>query len=182
MRGNIYTASDQTTPTAMSATTYQRAAQAALTRYFADVRVEWSVVKDATDALAADLKVYAPRVDIAIGPFNVAQGRDERIDVTLLPPRFRNLFDGLEPNRNPRCLLAIEVVYSGSSKHVMGDMLNASALGLFGLVVGTDKMMPKVHRIGQYVERISKLEKSPELFANLASLSTTEFGALLTQN
>lgn len=89
--------------------------QATLKRHFADVRLEWSVVKDASDALAADIHRYAPRVDIAVGPFNTTPGRDPRICARhLAPKRLRTLFDDRPPNPNPRCLLAIEVVYSGS--------------------------------------------------------------------
>ena len=53
---------------AMRASEYQRLAEARLKRHFDDVRVEWSVVKAATDALQRDIHRYAPRVDIAIGP------------------------------------------------------------------------------------------------------------------
>lgn len=163
----------------MSASAYQLTAQAALRRHFQDVQLEWSVVKNATDALSANISVYAPRVDIAVGPFNVGSGRVSSIVGTSLPERLQALFSTVLPNPNPRCLLAIEVVYSGSSKHIMGDMLNASALGLYGLVVGHEARMQKIRRIGQYVERLAQLEKAPPLFANLVSLSTAEFDALL---
>jgi hypothetical protein len=114
----------------MTATEYQRLAEVTLRAHFADVRLEWSVVKDATDALARDIKRYAPRVDIAVGPFNTTPGPDPRISEALVPDQLRALFNDRPPNPNPRCLLAIEVVYSGSSKHILGDMLNAGALGL----------------------------------------------------
>jgi hypothetical protein len=129
--------------------------------------------------LSANVRVYAPRVDIAVGPFKIARGRDDRITAALLPERLQSLLVQLRPNPNPRCLLAIEVVYSGSSKHIMGDMLDPSALGLYGLVVGDEVMLPKIRRIGQYVERLAELEKSPELFANLVTLSTAKFDSLL---
>jgi len=77
----------------MTATEYQRAAEAKLKRHFADVRLEWSVVKDATDALAADISRYAPRVDVAVGPFNTTPGPDPRISDGLLPERLRALFE-----------------------------------------------------------------------------------------
>ncbi len=60
----------------MGATEYQQMVRGVLERYFPDVRAEWSVVTDATDAMSRDVKRYAPRVDVAVGPFNVTPGRD----------------------------------------------------------------------------------------------------------
>jgi hypothetical protein len=162
----------------MGASDYQRVTEAALRRHFADVRLEWSVVTDATDALAADINRYAPRVDIAVGPFNTAPGPDPRINGGLLPEGLRALFDDRPPNPNPRCLLAIEVIYSGSSKHILGDMLNAGALGLYGIVVGREALMPKIRRIGLYLEVLAQLEKLPWLFRNVVAVSTAELDAV----
>jgi hypothetical protein len=165
--------------TAMSATDYQRTAETMLKHHFSDVRLEWSVVKDAADAFAADINRYAPRVDIAVGPFNITSGPGPRIKKELLRGSLGQLFAKCPPNPNPRCLLAIEVVYSGSSKHMMGDITNASALGLYGLVVGTDAVMPKIRRIRKYLEVLADLEKLPTLFRNVVALSTSEFEALM---
>ena len=76
-------------------------------------------------------------------------------------------------------MLAIEVCYSGSSKHIMGDMLNAGALGLYGLVVGDEALMPKIRRIGRYLEVLGQLGKVPWLFRNVVASSTAEFDSLL---
>src|SRR5450755_4438601 len=165
----------------MTASDYQRVSQLALWRYFADVRLEWSVVKDATDDLTANFNRYAPRVDIAVGPFNTTPGPDPHICEALLPPQLRALFADRPPNPNPGCLLAIEVTYSGTSKHVMGDMLNAGALGLYGMVIGQDAQMAKIRRIESYVEVLNQLEKLPWLFRNVVGLSTVEFDALLAR-
>lgn len=162
----------------MTATDYQIVAQAMLRRHFDDVRLEWSVVKEASDALAADIRRYAPRVDIAVGPFNTTPGPDLNIREELIPRQLRPLFADRPSNSNPRCLLAIEVIYSGSSKHILGDMLNAGALGLYGLVVGKDTLMPKIQRISLYLEVLAQLEKLPALFRNVVALSTVEFDAL----
>ena len=164
----------------MSARAYQIAAKAQLERHFADVRMEWSVVTDATDAFACDVRRYAPRLDIAIGPFNTRPGRDSRIDPTLMPTTLQELFATCEPNPNPRCLIAIEVVFNGSSKHVMGDMLNAGALGLYGLAVSSEALVPKVQRIGKYLELLASLEKLPWNFQNVVAISTTDFDAYLS--
>src|SRR3954452_21633045 len=103
----------------MHASEYQRLAEARLKRHFDDVRLEGSVVKAATDALERDIHRYDPRVDIAIGPFNTTPGPDSELDERLLPKSLRHLLGDRPPNPNPRCLLAIEVVFSGSSKHIM---------------------------------------------------------------
>jgi hypothetical protein len=163
----------------MSARDYQHATQALLRRHFDEVLLEWSIVQGATDVLAPDPGVYAPRVDIAVGPFNMAPGHDPAIAESLLPENLRELLRGRPNNPNPRCLLAIEVCYSGSSKHIMGDMLNAGSLGLYGLVVGTENNMPKIGRIRRYLEVLARLEKAPWLFRNVVTLSTSELDRLL---
>lgn len=163
-----------------AATEYQRLAATLLRRHFGDVRLEWSVVKDATDAFSADINRYAPRVDIAVGPFNMTPGPDPRISEALIPDTLQAVLGDRPSNPNPRCLLAIEVIYSGSSKHIMGDMLNAGALGLYGLVVGVDALMPKVRRIGEYLDLLARLEKTPWLFRNVVALSSGEFDSLMT--
>jgi hypothetical protein len=93
----------------------------------------------------------------------------------VLPRSLRQVFSERPQNPNPRCLLAIEVVFSGSSKHIMGDTLNAGALGLYGLVIGSEARMRKIHRIGKYLEVLADLEKLPPMFRNVVSLSTVEF-------
>lgn len=62
----------------------------------------------------------------------------------------------------------------------MGDMLNAGALGLYGFVVGDARHMPKIHRIGRYLEVLAGLGKVQWLFRNVVALSTDEFDALFT--
>jgi hypothetical protein len=153
----------------MNASDYQLVAEAKLKQHFADVRHEWSVVKDASDAFAPDLRRYAPRVDAAVGPFSTSRGKNPGIREALenVPSQLRARFDDRPSNPNPRCLLAIEVIYSGSSKHVLGDILNAGALGLYGLVVGQDTQMPKIRRIHRYLEMLGELENPPWLFRNV---------------
>ncbi len=153
---------------------YQKRTQPLLRRYFSDVRLEWPVAKEATDAFSPDVRRYAPRLDIAVGPFNTTLGSDSDISEDLLRPEaLHAAFDQRSPNRNARCLLAIEVVYSGSMKHMMGDILNASAIGLYGLVLGGEKAMPRLERILRYLEQLAQLEKLPYRFQNVVVLSTT---------
>jgi hypothetical protein len=159
---------------------YQEAVAPLLRRHFDDVRIEWSISQGATDALSRDTAVYAPRVDVAVGPFSTTPGGSDAISAALMPSKLRAVVEGRPTNPNPRCLIAIEVCYSGSSKHIMGDMLNAGALGLYGFVVGGDpKHMLKIQRIGRYLEVLADLGKVPWLFRNVVTLSTGELDALL---
>ena len=43
---------------------------------------------------------------------------------------------------------------------------------------GRDALMPKIRRIGLYLEVLAELEKLPSLFRNVVALSTVEFDAL----
>jgi hypothetical protein len=39
-------------------------------------------------------------------------------------------------NKNPRCLLSIEIEDQTSVKHKMGSLINAASLGMFGIGIG----------------------------------------------
>jgi hypothetical protein len=61
----------------------------------------------------------------------------------------------------------------------MGDILNAGALGLYGVVIGKESVMPKILRINEYLRLLAQLEKLPPLFRNVAVFSAQEFDALI---
>lgn len=93
----------------------------------------------------------------------------------MLPSSLQQRFVGMSPNENPRCLLAIEVVFSGSAKHMLGDLLNASALGLFGLVVCHESKFAKVNRNREYAIELANLGKIPTLFQNVRVITFSDF-------
>jgi len=168
--------------TQINARDYQTELKALLGRNFTghEVIVEWSIRKRATDRMTGDPLLYAPRVDVAVGPFNESSGRDHQITRNSVPTNLQRLFRNLEVNPNPRCLIAIEVTYSGSSKHILGDIMNASAMGLYGIVVGKPEIVPKIKRNIMYLQRLSELDKPHFLPKNLLVLSTDELRDLLT--
>lgn len=167
----------------MSATNFQLQAKQILDALYDDVRLEWSVTKDASDLFQRDAKRYAPRVDIAIGPFNTTQGPDSDISSNLVDLRLGEKLISLETNNNPRCLIAIEVTFSGSSKHILGDILNASVLGLYGIVICRPDLRRKVDRNLAYLEDLATLGKLPtRLFSNVMIMDSDEFLQLYRQD
>ena len=76
---------------------------------------------------------------------------------------------GFFQNQNPRCMLAIELEYSTSSKHILGGITNASLLGHIAVIIGSSVSIPKVRRIHAYACRLREVEKAhDDMFANVA--------------
>lgn len=154
---------------------------------------EWSVRTGANDTFTKSNKsVYAPRLDIAVGPFNPTVeniGEDVRsIHSSSRHPLVQKIVrfgeeqnDGyFSLNNNPRCLLGIEIEWDGSSKHILGDYTNASMMGLIGVVIGFPKNLEKMQRVGQYARELRRLNKAPhDLFTNIVFFSADEFTRLL---
>jgi hypothetical protein len=76
-------------------------------------------------------------------------------------------------------LLAIELEYSTSAKHILG-ITYASLLGSIGVIIGPAEYIGKIRRICEYVRRLRMVDKAPaDMFANIACFEDTEFIALL---
>jgi hypothetical protein len=151
---------------------------------------EWSIRKGATDTFR-DNGSYIPRLDIAVGPFNLSfQNRRkdagtirdfrhpvlDRLGATI----YEQNHGGIYANRNPRCLIAVEVENTTSSKHILGGITNASMLGLYGIVVGSDRHIAKVRRIHAYACKLKQVGKARgDMFGNVACFGVEEFLTLL---
>ena len=165
-----------------SSTSFQNEIAERLREHFQEVEKEWRITKNATDEFSINADVYAPRLYVAVGPFNVEEGNKVNDLVRTFsndaPSGLKNLVESnvLRKNVNPRCVLAIEVVYSGSTKHILGDITNASMMGLYGFVVASSYLFSKVERIFEYTKAIKRVGKAPEeLFANVCIISDSEF-------
>ncbi len=169
---------------------YQLDCKVLLEQYFdekREVRIEWNISKEATDGFARSADTYAPCLDLAVGPFNIHQGNQREVTKEKLfqrcPRKLKNYLKSqrLFLNPNPRCALGIEVVFSGSSKHILGDITNASMMGLYGIVIVDTKMYDKVNRIHMYVNKLKQIGKAPiNLFNNIIIIKTQEFLDLLS--
>jgi hypothetical protein len=167
-------------------TRIQKTIKENLDRYFPEVIIEWNMAKDARDAFSPSQTRYAPRLDVAVGPFNISpdyvQSDIENKFSALCPMNLKDFLRShtLSKNSNPRCTIGIEVVCSGSSKHILGDFTNASMMGLYGIIIPDSPMLNKVKRLYEYVKILKSVGKSPpNMFNNLTILSSQEFINLL---
>jgi len=149
------------------------------------VGIEHSVRKDATDVFIK-LPIYSPRADVVVGPYNVDGDLiDENIenirkefDHPFIKKIVRDTCIERDMNPNPRYLMAIEVEFSGSSKHIIGDFANASMLGAIGVVIGQQSNIKMIRRVEEYIKlvRSKRVGKAPkDLFKNVVTFEATTF-------
>jgi hypothetical protein len=131
-----------------------------------DVKAELPASKGASDGF--DRKTtYNPRPDYSVAPFNVG-GEPEinvramraRLDTDhrkgILPAVYAISYGKRQPdidfNPNPRVYLAVEdEVSSPSRKHRLGSIVNASLLGMIGIVSGGETTYDSLCRIQSYL-------------------------------
>lgn len=144
---------------------------------------------------------YAPVVDVAVGPFAIettyideyAQLLDEtRTFIESLIQRHNQNVDALEPptlfdaikrsNGNARCLLCIEIEESGSRKHCLGNLINASALGRIGILVARSPAMMRVFvRQRAYLRFLSEVRKNSFRTDNTLVLTEAQLDECLAE-
>lgn len=190
----------------MTANDYQQRLFDDLRNQFLDVRYEWRAFR------TGDKHKYAPRVDIAIGPFNDEDAprnlmshyddivHDDTRIRTFLKRAYTyhkdNLDDKIyseisppsfleviEKNRNARCLLAIEIENRNSRKHMMGSIVNAASLGRVGIGVGyTEAGLTTFLRIVNYLGFLKKVGKNGYDTCNFLILSVGQMNELVARN
>lgn len=172
--------------------------------HYESVRTEWmAMIREETvydpPRRSSSQRMYAPVVDIAVGPFAMqwqcVQEYDHLMDTTsafleiLLTQHQQNirLFDSfyhapsLEQlkitNQNSRCFLAIEVEKGNpDAKYLMGSMVNAAALGRIGIVVAWDHTrLQQLFRMREYVQFLDELKKNTFDTTNVLLLDKDQF-------
>ena len=90
-------------------------------------------------------------------------------------------FQDFTYNKNPRCMIAIEIETSGSRKHMIGDLVNASILGKIGLIVPTnDEKYKAFVKIMKYLEFAQENDKmSNNVFKNIVLIKSDDLINLL---
>ena len=176
------------------ASIYQKKVYQKLIKIFdsSSVKSEWNIRLRAQDVFQ-DQASYAPRVDLAVAPFNQQQDRNTQ-NILLAAdsfPLIQRLLEDFLPfslvaNPNPRCLLAIEIEFSGSMKHIIGDITNASMLGYIGIVIGSNSgnkpSQPRIQRVRSYINKLADVEKASNgLFGNVLYYEAKDFLGLLKE-
>ncbi|MFL6312588.1 MAG: hypothetical protein ACJ71W_10815 [Terriglobales bacterium] len=174
---------------------FQNKAKEILDDLYQDVVVQWQPFK------GQGPRIYAPVVDIGVGPFAVNERYEDRYTellehtkdfIELLIAKHNENVEHLEPrtsfadilhfNENSRCLLCIEIEDSGSRKHCLGNLINASALGRIGVLVARSERAMRVFvRQRVYLRFLARVGKNTFRTANALVLTADQFNECLNE-
>lgn len=173
----------------MIARKYQNQLETNLRSIFGNepVKTEWDSVQY-DPHIDNHQRVYAPRHDIAVGPFNSYWDLDIGVDNTkqmqshsFTKRLYRDFLKDRESlkklwNSISRCYLAIEIEFSGSSKQMLGSVVNASVSGSIGIVIVKKTDTDKAIRICNYLMRLEDFGKlKMKMLRNLIIFEEDEF-------
>jgi len=144
--------------------------------------------------------IYSPQPDISVGPYSLEEGIDLNEEYISLYQQHKNFFDLCEKshienciavtnsyfakfdvgyNTNPRCFIAIEIERSGSSKHLLGDLVNAASLGKIGIVIAwNDEVLRKFMRILEYFAFLKETKRLPFASTNLLLMTSDQISQM----
>lgn len=154
-----------------------------------NVKDEWNAAKDAKDWMQQREHLYAPRLDFAVGPFNIDNSTETNVvNIDNRSNEFTDLInilkvrsllpDGINfnQNTNPRCFIAIEIESTTSRKHRLGSIVNVSALGKIGIVLGKDEKVSKsLVNLQNYLTKTDEYGKSTLMVKNVIVLTKSDF-------
>jgi len=177
---------------------YQHRASELLQRHYPREHVEtqWYPFK------GEERNMYWPVVDIAVGPFAMRERLGHLYTELMLHTRAlierliefhnRNVeelgermdFETLlEFNENARCLFCIEIEESGSRKHCLGNLVNASALGRIGLLVARNRRTLNIFvRERAYLKFLEDVGKNTFKTANALVVTEEQFDEWLVNH
>lgn len=179
-------------PTNPDLVKYQNQVAQQLRHYYPNsvpIETEWRSVFES--------RIYSPRVDIAVGPFATIHGEqlvgeyNELMNFSsvfilrLIDFHLKNTQEGTLPsdvftrlqytNPNARCFIAIEIENSGSRKHLMGDAINAAALGRIGIAIGwTPEKFRAFLNLKRYFDYLVNVGKNTFNLGNLLILDRNQ--------
>jgi hypothetical protein len=174
---------------------YQRQVAESLHRLYPEVEIQWRPFR------GEGRRIYAPVVDVAVGPFAITRRyideyremlegsrafidsliarHNENLDGREKPTRFERIRDS---NENARCLLCIEIEESGSKKHCLGNLVNASALGRIGILVARKPtVLGTFVRQRAYLHFLAEVQKNTFRTENALVLTAEQFNECLAE-
>ncbi|SMF78976.1 hypothetical protein SAMN05661091_1646 [Paenibacillus uliginis N3/975] len=140
------------------------------------IQIEWSASIDQT--------IYSPRLDLAVGPFayeeSFVYSYNRLIRSELVSEFCRRLFRAhlnnlgitsfdfnydleqkLFMNLNSRCFISIEIENAVTQKHLIGGIINASALGRIAIMIPwNERQLRAFIRTLNYLEFLKNAEKN----------------------
>ena len=174
---------------------YQNYCGEKLNHLFSDVVVEWNPYKGCN----VNNIQYCPRLDIAIGPFAINNRLGvnyDKLQTKSVTKNFINLLidsnnqnilsmglnnltkpsDFSSFNYNSRCFICIEIENRVSRKHIVGGLVNASALGRIAVLVAwTPDKLKAFIKLKEYLKELSELEKNSFKTNNVLILDKDQF-------
>ncbi|MDO8451350.1 MAG: hypothetical protein Q7S76_00590 [bacterium] len=173
---------------------YQLEVRSGLNLIYEDVQVQWSPFR------REGRDMYAPILDIAVGPFAMERRYENEYTQTLI--RTQDFIESLIQkhnenierdeewvsfaqilhfNENARCFLAIEIEHTGSRKHCLGNLVNASALGRVALLVARSEEVLRIFlRQRVYLARLAGYGKNTFKTDNCLVLTENQLNICLT--
>ena len=144
--------------------------------------------------------MYAPILDIAVGPFAIKRRYENRYTQILTETRgfIESLIEKhneniesikervsftqiLHFNKNARCFLSIEIENTGSHKHCLGDLVNASALGRVALLIARNEEVLRIFlRQRVYLAWLARYGKNTFKTDNSLILTENQLNICLT--
>jgi len=183
----------------MTVKEYQNYCKKKLDTIYQEVEVEWNPFR----GCRVNSKQYCPRLDMAIGPFAINGQFSEDYTELLNEPRSKVFIESLirannqnitgvgdgdqskisdfySFNHNARCFMCVEIENKVSRKHIVGGLVNASALGRVAVLIAwTPDKLKAFIKLKNYLKYLSSVEKNSFKTNNILILNKDQFKNLV---
>jgi hypothetical protein len=175
----------------MSVKIYQERLSGKLLSVFEEAIPEWRPFRNRNYG-------YTPIPDIAVGPFAIDENQEmeysqlvethgqliqslinrHNSNARLYAPdqRIRSVDSLIHSNSNARCLFCIEIENQVTRKHIIGGLINASALGRVAVLIGwDDRKVQAMFEQRMYMNFLQQVGKNHFYTNNVVILSPHQF-------
>lgn len=159
------------------------------------IKTEWSA--------SIDREVYSPRLDLAVGPFAMEESYVTQYNKMIQDPKILHFLERLQRahihnlarnsyfnapeldkklcmNTNARCFLSIEIENAVTQKHLIGAIVNASALGRLGILIPwNDRQLRAFIRALNYLGFLKSVGKNTFDMTNVFIVSKEQIEGIL---